>query len=65
MLIYRIEDPVRASYECYDLAQCMEKLVQTTLRAIIGDMGLDDTLASREEINRILLQKIRSVSVFC
>lgn len=46
-------------YECYDLSQCVEKLVQTTLRAIIGDMGLDDTLASREEINRILSQKIR------
>jgi len=59
MLIYRIEDPVRAVYECCDLSQCVEKLVQTTLRAIIGEMGLDDTLASREEINRILSQKIR------
>lgn len=62
MLLYRIEDPVRAVYEAYDLAQCVENLVQTTLRAIIGDMGLDDTLASREEINRILSQKIRFVS---
>jgi len=61
MLLYKIEDPVRACYEVYDLAHAVEKLVQTTLRSIIGDMGLDDTLASREEINRTLTQKISNV----
>lgn len=61
MLLYRITDPVRAVYEVYDLAEAVEKLVQTTLRSIIGDMGLDDTLASREEINRTLTQKISNV----
>jgi len=61
MLLYRITDPVRAVYEVYDLPQAVEKLVQTTLRSIIGDMGLDDTLASREEINRALQQKISRV----
>lgn len=58
MLLYKIQDPVRAVYEVTDLPQAVEKLVQTTLRSIIGDMGLDDTLASREEINRTLQQKI-------
>lgn len=53
MLIYMISDPVRAVYEIYDLAHAVEKLVQTSLRSVIGDMGLDDTLASREEINRL------------
>jgi len=47
--------------QVYDLEHAMEKLVQTTLRSIIGDMGLDDTLASREEINRGILQKISHV----
>lgn len=61
MLLYRIVDPVRAVYEVYDLPLAVEKLVQTTLRSIIGDMGLDDTLASREEINRALQQKISRV----
>ncbi|KYQ89698.1 hypothetical protein DLAC_09666 [Tieghemostelium lacteum] len=61
MLIYKIVDPVRAVYEVYDLAHCVEKLVQTSLRSIIGDMGLDDTLSSREEINKILSQKISPV----
>jgi len=61
MLLYKIEDAVRACYEVYDLPHAVEKLVQTTLRSIIGDMGLDDTLASREEINRTLTKKISHV----
>lgn len=58
MLLYRLVNPIRVAYETYDLCHAVEKLVQTTLRSIIGDMGLDDTLASREEINRALMQKI-------
>jgi len=61
MILYRIVDPVRAVYEVYDLAQALSRLVQTTLRALIGDMGLDDALASRGEINRSLLAKIEDV----
>lgn len=61
MLLYRLHDPVRVAYEVYDLPHAVEKIVQTTLRSIIGDMGLDDTLASREEINRVLSQKISAI----
>merc|ERR1719313_2933926 len=61
MVLYRAMDAVRASYETYDVSHCVEKLVQTTLRSIIGDMGLDDTLASREEINKRLAQKVKYV----
>lgn len=58
MIILRITDPVRAVYEIFDLSQAMSRLIQTTLRSLIGDMGLDDTLASRGELNRSLLEKI-------
>jgi len=61
LLIYRVVDPVRVVYEVYDITHAVEKLVQTTLRSIIGDMGLDDTLASREEINRTLSQKLGQI----
>lgn len=61
MLFFELVDPIRVAYETYDLHHAVEKLVQTTLRSIIGDMGLDDTLASREEINRGILQKIDHV----
>lgn len=43
------------------MTHAVEKLVQTTLRSILGDMGLDDTLASREEVIRTLMQKISNV----
>ncbi|KAF0713084.1 Aste57867_4524 [Aphanomyces stellatus] len=58
MVIYEFCDPMKVAYEVYDLSLAMRTLVRTTLRSIIGDMGLDDTLASREEINRGILQKI-------
>jgi len=61
MLLYELVDPIRVAYETFDLSHAVGKLVRTTLRSIIGDMGLDDTLASREEINRSLMQKIRNV----
>lgn len=62
MLLYRLVDPVRVAYETYDLPHAVEKLVQTSLRSIIGEMGLDDTLASREEIERSLKAKISKVT---
>eukprot|EP00938_MAST-03A_sp_MAST-3A-sp1_P004425 g4425.t1 len=61
MVLYRLFDPVRVAYESFDLAHAIEKLVQTSLRSVIGDMGLDDTLASREEIQRLLMYKIRKI----
>lgn len=61
MLLMRLTDPVRVCYETFDLTHAVEKLVQTTLRSIIGDMGLDDTLASREEIERGLKVRINNV----
>lgn len=61
MILYRLIDPMRVAYETYDLSHAVEKLVQTNLRAIVGDMGMDDTLASREEINRSLKIKIQKI----
>jgi len=59
MIVFNLFDPVRVAYETFDLSHAVMKLVQTTLRSIIGDMGLDDTLASREEIQQLLLFKIK------
>ncbi|KAF0696918.1 Aste57867_12364 [Aphanomyces stellatus] len=61
MVIYEFCDPMKVCYEVYDLSLAMRTLVRTTLRSIIGDMGLDDTLASREEINRGIQQKISHI----
>ncbi len=51
MLYFQITDPVKAVYEIANLPDAIEKLTQTTLRNIIGEMDLDATLSSRDTIN--------------
>jgi regulator of protease activity HflC (stomatin/prohibitin superfamily) len=51
LLYYQVTDTMRAVYEVANLPNAIEKLAQTTLRNIIGDLGLDQTLSSRDDIN--------------
>lgn len=57
LLFAQITDPIRAVYEVSNLPMAIEKLAQTTLRNIIGELDLDKALSSRDEINA----KMRSV----
>lgn len=51
VLYYQIMDAPKAIYEIAELPQAIEKLTQTTLRNIIGELELDQTLSSRDIIN--------------
>ncbi len=51
VLYYQVVDPERAVYGIANLVDGIEKLVQTTLRNVVGQLSLDETLASRETIN--------------
>jgi len=51
ILYYQITDPYKAMYEISNLPDAIEKLAKTTLRNIIGNMDLDHTLSSRDDIN--------------
>lgn len=51
LLYFQIVDPFKAAYEINNLPNAIEKLTQTTLRNIIGEMELDQTLTSRDTIN--------------
>jgi len=57
LLYFQIMDPVKATYEIQNLPDAIEKLTQTTLRNVIGEMDLDDTLTSRDIIN----SKLRTI----
>lgn len=57
LLYFQIVDPFKAVYEIANLPEAVEKLTQTTLRNIIGEMELDETLTSRDSINT----KLRAV----
>lgn len=51
LIYFQIMDPVRSVYEISNLPQAIEKLTQTSLRNVIGDLDLDQTLTSRDTIN--------------
>ena len=47
----RVMDAKKAFLEVDDYERAVSNLAQTTLRAVLGDMELDDTLNKRQEIN--------------
>ncbi len=57
LLYFQITDPFKSVYEIENLPNAIEKLTQTTLRNIIGELELDETLTSRDTIN----SKLREV----
>lgn len=57
LLYFQIVDPMKATYEIQNLPVAIEKLTQTTLRNVVGEMELDETLTSRDTIN----SKLRNV----
>lgn len=51
LLYFQITDPKKAVYEIDNLPNAIEKLTQTSLRNVIGELELDETLSSRDTIN--------------
>jgi regulator of protease activity HflC (stomatin/prohibitin superfamily) len=47
----KVMNPKKAFLEVEDYKRAVSNLAQTTLRAVLGDMELDDTLNKRQEIN--------------
>ena len=52
LIYYQVTDPRLASYGTSDYIAAITQLAQTTLRSEVGKMELDQSLQSREEINR-------------
>jgi len=57
VLFYQITDPVKAMYEITNLGNAMVQLTVTSLRNVMGELALDETLTSRETVNT----KLRNV----
>ena len=51
LLYFQIVDPKKSVYEIDNLPNAIEKLTQTSLRNVIGELELDETLTSRDTIN--------------
>lgn len=62
-LIYsRVIDPSLSVVKVNNFAGASQGIATTTLRAVIGDIPLDDVLAKREDINRVLRSKLDEVT---
>ena len=63
VLYYRIADPQKATYAVQNLPYALETLTRTTLRNIVGEMELDATLASRDQINSRMREVIEEAAI--
>ncbi|HEX7953226.1 MAG TPA: SPFH domain-containing protein, partial [Burkholderiales bacterium] len=58
-----IAEPQKATYAVQNLPYALETLTRTTLRNIVGEMELDQTLASRDMINKRMREVIEEAAV--
>src|SRR5215467_8087816 len=54
VVYFRVVDPRRAVVEVENYLYATSQLAQTTLRSVLGEVGLDDLLSQREKLNQRL-----------
>jgi len=62
VIYYQVIDPVKAIYNVSNYLIAIVKLAQTNLRAIIGEMELDETLSGRDVINAKLREELDKIT---
>jgi regulator of protease activity HflC (stomatin/prohibitin superfamily) len=62
LVYWKVTDPVQSVVQVQDFGGATRGIAMTTLRAVVGDIPLDDVLAKREEINTVLRTKLDDVT---
>lgn len=62
LIYWQVVDSVKSVLEVSNFRQAALGIATTTLRAVIGDIALDDVLAQREHINQVLRAKLDEVT---
>jgi regulator of protease activity HflC (stomatin/prohibitin superfamily) len=62
LVFWKVTDPVQSVVQVQDFGGATRGIAMTTLRAVVGDIPLDDVLAKREEINTVLRGKLDDVT---
>ena len=62
VMFYKVLDPQMSVVQVGNFAGAALNIASTTLRAVIGDIPLDDMLAKRDEINQLLRAKLDEVT---
>ncbi|HKS06289.1 MAG TPA: SPFH domain-containing protein [Gemmatimonadaceae bacterium] len=63
VLYYRVADPQKAAYSVQNLPYALETLTRTALRNIVGEIELDQTLASRDMINKKMREVVEEAAI--
>ncbi len=58
LIYWRIVDPLSSLINVADFAGALQGVATTTLRAVAGDMLLDDVLSKRDQVNDVLRVKL-------
>jgi regulator of protease activity HflC (stomatin/prohibitin superfamily) len=58
LIYWRIVDPLKSIVNVAYFAGALQGIATTTLRAVIGDILLDDVLSKRDQINEVLRAKL-------
>jgi regulator of protease activity HflC (stomatin/prohibitin superfamily) len=62
LVYWRIAEPLKSVLAPQRLDQMLLGIASTTLRAVIGDISLDEVLSKREQINEVLRGKLDEVT---
>ena len=58
LIYWRISDPLKSVVNVTNFSGALQGVATTTLRAVIGDISLDEVLSRREQINEVLRVKL-------
>jgi len=62
LIYWRISDPLKSVVNVANFSGALQGVATTTLRAVIGDILLDEVLSRREQINEVLRVKLDEVT---
>src|SRR6266536_1888466 len=62
LIYWRISDPLKSVVNVANFPGALQGVATTTLRAVIGDILLDEVLSKREQINEVLRVKLDEVT---
>jgi regulator of protease activity HflC (stomatin/prohibitin superfamily) len=62
LIYWKISDPLKSQVNVANFAGALVGVATTTLRAVVGDILLDEVLSRREQINEILRTKLDEVT---
>jgi regulator of protease activity HflC (stomatin/prohibitin superfamily) len=62
LVYWKVTEPVQSVVQVQNFGGATRGIAMTTLRAVVGDIPLDDVLAKREEINSVLRGKLDEVT---